>query len=274
MSNIEDMAQLPHQILPIIRQSKHLSIKQVASALYVKQHTVELLERGAYQDLFGDAYICGLVRSYAALLDIDAEAMILSYKKSGFHQQPEKELNPLVVAAYPTLQHKTYKTIYGIIIVIIMVIIFGVIANNKVKMGKHVTPTTVSIDMADKIQELPLEEAEHALSIIAPDVKLNRVSENTQPVLNGMSASELLEVEVSTLIFTFTADCWVEVKDANDIVLLSATQHANQSFKIKGLAPFKVILGNAPAVTLLFNNHPVLITADPSNTAKLMIGKN
>lgn len=52
---------------------------------------------------------------------------------------------------------------------------------------------------------------------------------------------------------------WLEVDDANGITLYYDLLQQNQSLRLKGAAPFKVFLGNAPPVTVRLNDVPVNI---------------
>ncbi len=52
---------------------------------------------------------------------------------------------------------------------------------------------------------------------------------------------------------------WLEVDDANGITLYYDLLQQNQSLALKGAAPFRVFLGNAPPVTVRLNDVPVNI---------------
>lgn len=52
---------------------------------------------------------------------------------------------------------------------------------------------------------------------------------------------------------------WLEVDDANGITLYYDLLQQNQPLRLKGAAPFRVFLGNAPPVTVRLNDVPVNI---------------
>ncbi len=76
------------------------------------------------------------------------------------------------------------------------------------------------------------------------------------------------------LVFTFQEDCWLEVKNANDTVIYSAVRKAGRTLRLRGTAPFRVKVGNAPAVSsLLFNDAPIEVKAtNRRNMARLTLG--
>ena len=55
--------------------------------------------------------------------------------------------------------------------------------------------------------------------------------------------------------FTFNADCWVKVTDANDEVLAVGIKRAGKYMPLEGMAPFTVILGQPSAVQIEFNGQ-------------------
>lgn len=55
----------------------------------------------------------------------------------------------------------------------------------------------------------------------------------------------------------FSADCWVEVSDAEGNRLLYGTLKADSSHSVSGKPPFNVTLGNSTAVQLILNGEPV-----------------
>lgn len=61
----------------------------------------------------------------------------------------------------------------------------------------------------------------------------------------------------STLKFGFSDPSWVTVRDATDRVLLSQLNESGSSIQVKGVPPFKVIVGNAKMVTLNYRGKNV-----------------
>lgn len=69
----------------------------------------------------------------------------------------------------------------------------------------------------------------------------------------------------SRLTFDFDLESWVEVKDANGDVLLSAINPAGTEKQVVGTGPFSVVIGNASGVRLTYNGTPV--TLKPRQTS-------
>jgi len=77
------------------------------------------------------------------------------------------------------------------------------------------------------------------------------------------------------LLFHFKEDCWLEIKNNDGRKLFSAARKAGQSLLLKGVAPFYVVVGNAPAVQLTFNGEAVTVRSNNRrNLARLTLGSN
>ncbi|MBS0354122.1 MAG: helix-turn-helix domain-containing protein [Proteobacteria bacterium] len=68
------------------------------------------------------------------------------------------------------------------------------------------------------------------------------------------------------LVFEFSQDAWVEVKDRNGKILLSQLGKAGVRREVSGNAPFSLVVGNARYVKLQRNGAPVDLTHDTKVT--------
>ncbi len=69
--------------------------------------------------------------------------------------------------------------------------------------------------------------------------------------------------EDDLLVFSFSDDCWLEVKDSTGSVLIAELQRKGDNQRVFGQPPFEVMLGNARAVTLTHNGDVVSVQAKP-----------
>jgi len=76
------------------------------------------------------------------------------------------------------------------------------------------------------------------------------------------------------LLFQFTDDCWVEIKSATGASLYSDLSRAGRTLELVGLAPFRILLGYAPGVTMSFNDEAVALAPHTrNNVANLVLGQ-
>jgi cytoskeleton protein RodZ len=75
------------------------------------------------------------------------------------------------------------------------------------------------------------------------------------------AAAPLASNVESVLRFNFQEQSWVTVRDANDKVLISQLNDGGSNLEVKGQAPFKLIVGNAKAVSVSSNGKSVDLTS-------------
>ena len=63
-----------------------------------------------------------------------------------------------------------------------------------------------------------------------------------------------------TVTLVLSVDCWIEIFDAENKKVFYDLARAGQTLVLNGVAPFSVLLGNADAATVEFNNTPFDIT--------------
>lgn len=110
--------------------------------------------------------------------------------------------------------------------------------------------------------------AADALPVAAPD---STPASTEPPAAVPAAASGSARLEMS-----FTADCWVQVTDADGRVLLSTVKRSGEALQIDGKAPLELRLGNARgAREVRFNGTPVahLDNMTASGTARLNLGQ-
>jgi cytoskeleton protein RodZ len=56
---------------------------------------------------------------------------------------------------------------------------------------------------------------------------------------------------------SFSADCWIQVKDAEGKVLATGVKKSGHQFSVSGKAPYSVILGAPEGVTMEFDGEAV-----------------
>lgn len=132
---------------------------------------------------------------------------------------------------------------------------------------------TESTDSQLNIQQPVEQPAEKPAPSIAPVTNTERAVKAETPeepeqqlVIEGDDALELVAESAS----------WAEVQDVNGHRLIFELLSKDQVYQVKGMAPFRVFLGNAPAIKILINNHEVDITSyiRKNNIANISIEDN
>lgn len=134
--------------------------------------------------------------------------------------------------------------------------------------------TTTAAGLGD-----PVASTEQAIApVLAPQVS-QQASQAPSANVAAAQAATPFSSGITTrgsgpdeLLFHFSEDCWLEIKNDDGRKLYSAARQAGQSLLLKGTAPFYVLVGNAPGVQLSFNGKEVEVRSRNSrNSARLTL---
>ncbi|WP_229767170.1 RodZ domain-containing protein, partial [Vibrio cholerae] len=73
----------------------------------------------------------------------------------------------------------------------------------------------------------------------------------SQPVSSSTESASAL------LVMNFSADCWIQVKDATGKILSTGVKKAGQSVSLSGQRPYKLVLGAPEGVSITLASEPV-----------------
>lgn len=268
------------------------SLAQVANELNLPVTVIMAIEEGRYDVLHGEAFVCGVIGAYARLLDVESEALIKNYKKQcGLQVKVSKNPDDAIIDAHLSwrgfismhmaAQHMKYRTAYGIAAVIALAMIIRVWSNHDNNLVENPVETTITIDtsmgttIVSSLESMPVVSPTQDF---VPEVELlsSGVSNDAVNAVTGFEKTIKTDNEenISSLSFTFVADCWVEVLDGNNEKIFASMQTANQKLVLTGKPPFRITLGYAPGVALSYNSQIVPINTDHTNVAKLVLGNS
>lgn len=69
------------QILADARRKRKMTIKDVEKAIKIRAKYISALEQDAFNQIAGEAYVIGFIKTYAQWLEIDGNALIDRYKE-------------------------------------------------------------------------------------------------------------------------------------------------------------------------------------------------
>lgn len=301
MSEHADNETGPGASLRQARERAGLSCVEVAEQLNLTDTQIAILEAEDYAALPGPTYVQGYLRSYARLLGLDAAALVAAYRS-------QRLLVSEVQAGRkrPTLDHGSFQRYLGLLV--LLVVLVGLWAWQRwsqhsveqVAMELPATIAPVASGAPGEFMPAPAAlRAEAGLDpmtgavedLVAEVVAVASGSEtDPSPHVDALpavalppaaepapqpAADPLPGLSDDRLTLRFSGDCWVQVKDASGVTLVAELKHADDVLDLRGVGPFNILLGYAPAVEVAFNGRPVAIRADDSNqTAALVVGNS
>lgn len=303
-------AATPGSILRKARSAAGLSHQDVATKLNLRVQQVIAIEEDRYDEFLAPIYAKGQIRNYANLLKIDPLPLAASFDEQAKRQKIEKS-KPLARPVRPQVNATSHRHLHiALAAFLLILLVLWWQADNHDFFADNVSITEAV--PAERDNELAVSTG--ALNPAVADYDGNQDSvvdplagETTQMVQAQLLAqSDSVNAEISdavveestvsdrpvsensvadsinqavqllhSLSFSFSGDCWVEVKDRDNNVLAASLKHADDELTVSGQAPFSVILGYAPVVSLQYNGEPVDIEADEAtNAARLTVGKS
>ncbi|MFC1235904.1 RodZ domain-containing protein [Vibrio sp. F74] len=128
-------------------------------------------------------------------------------------------------------------------------------------------PASLDDDQGKPVEQIQQEAAEQAALLEKANGEAAVMSEVETEIVITEDNSEPLEKSGNELAMTFSADCWVQVKDATGKTFATGVKKAGSTIKFAGKAPYKIILGAPEGVSMTFANEPVDLSG--YNTGKV-----
>lgn len=286
--------------LTALREARGWTIEQVASQLNLASRQVQALEADNYAALPGMVIVRGFIRSYAKLLRVDA-APILAAIADGQSEPVVLQDRGSLSATFSESKMPSAKSnaasskILFAVLAVVVVAAIGFLAqrmgwmsktsdhamNAASAMKEEAQPTTApdSSDLSETeasaatAMQAPAPETEQ----VAPVQPQAAVEEKVQtaagmPIAAESASGSAASVPVDSknaLVFQVKEDTWVEIRRADDSILVSRLLKAGTTEAFEITAPSSMVIGNAAGVNVTLRGKPLDISGNSSNVARL-----
>jgi cytoskeleton protein RodZ len=241
--------------LAAARTARGLSVEDVAQRLKFSPRQIEALEADDHAALPGAVVVRGMIRGYAKLLGLDGEPLL-----GGLQGRAEPPSGDLARAGmdvpFPTGPKKGGR-LYLILSILVALAVAAVVADWVLRTREAAVEARVRAE-APAVPPAPAAvppEAPAAPALPAPAAgQPETAAPHPEPTAPAQAA---LLAATGRLEFQFQRDSWVEVKDAEGTVLVSALQRAGTTQTFEGKPPLALVIGNAGGVRLRYNDADV-----------------
>ncbi len=259
------------RLLMDTRQSKNYSIKQVADKLRISARYLEAIETANTNELPERVYALGFIRSYARFLNLNGDEVLERYKEEILLEAPEVSyfnFNQQIPATHPT------KKILWLSIPAALILAGGLWW--MLHRGENVpemTPIPPQLIEEMKDQDPSQDEQKsdtmstvesgesHSISpqgdSASPGLPQSKVFESapspslqvqdlqsTQPAI----ADSRVPASFGPIFLSFSERSWVEIKDANGVVMISRLFNPGDSFEVPQKEGLTLTTGNAGGI--------------------------
>ncbi len=242
----------PGRALAAARAELNLSVADVSHQIKYAVKQIEAIEADDHDKLPGATFVRGMIRSYAKLLHIDPQPLLVGLGRSDTPTAVMVDLH--MNEEEPFLEGgKKPNGLYVYLSLAALAVVAAVAYEWRVSppaTGEVVTITP----KAAKVEEVPPAPAavEEQPGVAAPQV--------TEPSSPALATSSVLSRSGSgpkRIELKFDELSWVEIKQADGKIILSQLNPAGTRQVIEGTPPFDVVIGNAPKVHLTYDETPV-----------------
>jgi cytoskeleton protein RodZ len=244
------------------RERKGFSTQKAADQLHLDAWVIEALESGDYARLGPAVYGKGHLKRYAGLLGLPADEIIGAYEtRPAAAQAPALRMR---TAETTSDRAPPWATVAGVAIISMLVAVASVLWWRPWHArGAAATVRPAASDVVSAPGNGPRKMPGGDLAGDGPPdgrsvdrvVGSGSIAESSTPG----GAESVPGLGHARLKLSFSADSWVDVRDASGRRLFAGRGHANSVKTIAGAAPMKVYLGFASGVQLEVNNRVVAI---------------
>ncbi len=294
----------PGQLVRAGRESRKLSQQDIADTLNLTLRVVADIEAENWARLPPTAFTRGYLRAYARLLELDPDqvtrafdtavgrgAMAETATASPSGSSPSAALGRSATmpkmhrarrgGVAELLQKHPGAVLTGavaLVICAVLVVLWAVWPDAPERSIPERQTATAPNSTKPAVAAEPVEPAPVAVAPESPAPATVDTPDATQPVearaVDSNGARRITSGGDDRLSFVFTDNCWVEIKDPQGVRLFGDLGLAGTSLELVGQAPFRILLGNAPGVTLSFNGERVALTPHTrNNVGTLVLGQ-
>lgn len=236
--------------LRVARERRGLTLLQAAEKLHVDARVLEALEGEDFAALGAAVYVRGHLRRYAELTGESPQQLQELYAETAAPIRPDLTRIP-----HGEPRERSSAVMLPALLLVVGVALAGAVWWVLKLPGQKAQPVPVSLPA-------PLAGSDGAQQGggsggAAPPGSSGAATAPTQPAAGEGGGAALGQARLN---LSFAAPSWVEISDAKGRRLLQGLVAGGSTRALAGEAPLRVTLGNAPAVNVQLNEHPVALT--------------
>ncbi|MDP7593213.1 MAG: DUF4115 domain-containing protein [Litorilituus sp.] len=264
----------PGQILSEARKKISLTQQQVADRLNFRLNLVTDIEKDIFDHSLPATFNRGYLRNYAKLVTVDIDEVIAAYDLLGVAKTQRSEMQSFSNLTEKQAEHSRLMWLSYFIAAILL----GLMVVWWFQQSAEDEPVIRVANESDVTKTIVTEPAKMSIAKNSLDgekakgKKIQRV-ENVMPGLTNkvnsattfvessvqvkQQKSQPDEASISSAVFTFSGDCWVNIYDATGERIAWGVKKSGYVMTISGKAPFKVTLGKPELAAIVFNGQTI-----------------
>ncbi|HEX4798159.1 MAG TPA: RodZ domain-containing protein [Burkholderiales bacterium] len=240
----------PGQMLAQMRGERKLSIADVAQRLKYGARQIEALEAEEFDKLPGATFVRGMVRGYAKLLETDPQPVLDALDQRYIPVETDLDLRDKGIPFAHSGKRGTraYLALSVLVLIVVASLLYEWRAGAFpwVRIASDAPPPQQPRDRA-AAKPAAAQPAETTAPAPVPSAATEVAASPPPP----QSRSE------GRIRLDFDSESWVEIKEQDGRTLMSQLNSPGTRAVIVGRPPLSLVIGNAAAVRLTYNDKPV-----------------
>ncbi|MGR5336550.1 cytoskeleton protein RodZ [Vibrio gigantis] len=276
------------------RESLGLTQKQISDRLKLRVTLIQQIEENQFESDQVATFMRGYIRSYAKYVNLDEKVVLSALHHAGDAQHQEQEMLSFSRKTKTEKHNSRIMILTWSIFAVIAGIsslwwwqnqqqdtlsqsLANTESSEELAVEESLAPEFNSLEVIEAEQNeagasvvegtedlAAISDAEDTSDAVTPaDETPEQQATEIEPTAEVTANAEAVEANTTPeavtkeLVMQFSADCWIQVKDATGKTLSTGIKKAGQSLNLSGTAPYKVILGAPEGVSMTFASEPV-----------------
>jgi cytoskeleton protein RodZ len=241
------------------REHMGLTVEDVVNRLKFAPRQIRALEADSFEQLPEGAFLRGLVRSYARLLQLDEAPLLETLPGTGSQESGPAEVQPSVEVPFPGVYSARKSNIIWLTAALLVALVLGLFTwlyGHKPAI-LHVGTVTQSVQLPSTSAASSVPAAPVPAPVAVPAAEQHAappaaVSADTGPKIKFHDFSGPGPIRM-----VFDEDAWVEIRDKDGNVLMSQVNPAGSVQTLGGDPPFALTIGHASSVKLYYKDKQI-----------------
>jgi cytoskeleton protein RodZ len=302
----EDMIVVgPGQMLSEARIKLSLSVEDVADKLKFKKSLVQNIEQDIFDQKLPATFNRGYLRSYAKLVNVDTNDVLSAYDMLGVAEVQRSEMQSFSNLTEKQAEHSRLMWFSYLIVAILFGLMVlwwlqeptQLVDENLLKQAQITntqgadTDENTTSELSVLENELASDKPDESITPLLPNTKsteqalvesetivpkVEKIADAEEVTLeNTLSVNQEPIAELSTAVFTFSGDCWVNIYDATGERIAWGVKKSGYVMTVSGKAPLKITLGKPELASIVFNGQSIDMSPfNVGNIAKFTLPLN
>jgi cytoskeleton protein RodZ len=250
------------------REALGLTVSEVAHQLKLAPRQVEALEAGRFDALPGGTFVRGMLRNYARLVKLAPEPL-LEHLAGRFEAPDANRLAARYSQPVPFSDSARRSTFVYLGLSAAVLTLGGGVAYQWYREHKapaQLAAATKRTAPKPAAPAAPKSEPKRVEPVAQAQVtaKVNAATQPPPPAMEKVAAVGATPIAVdkprgggNRLVIRCEEEAWIEVKDANDRMLVSSLNPAGTERVVRSRGPLTLVIGNARHVQVIHNDKPL-----------------